>query len=164
VETSTVNIGTTIAVVADMNNLVFEGQIDESEVGKLHEGQELELTIGAIENITFGATLEYIAPKGSQQSEGSIQFAFRAARKPQQKAVIRAGYSANAKIILDKREHVLALPESVILFDKQQKPYVELETNPQTFERRSISLGLSDGLKVEVTSGLTISDKVKDIK
>jgi len=153
--------GTILAVIADMKALVFEGKIDESEVGKLHSGLELELTIGAIENQTFKATLEYIAPKGMLENQGAIQFMFRAALVPQNKAVIRAGYSANARIILDKRVDVLTISENVILFDKEQNSYVEVETAPQQFTRRDIILGLSDGIKAEILSGLTLADKVK---
>jgi HlyD family secretion protein len=161
VETNTFNAGTTIAMIADMSALVFEGTIDESEVGKLHEGMELQLTIGAIEGKTFTALLEYISPKGEQEREGAVQFKIKAAVQQEEGIVIRAGYSANAKIVLDKREKVLTLQESMILYDKEQKPYVEIEVAEQQFERRDLELGLSDGVKVEILAGLTLDDKVK---
>ena len=161
VETNTFNPGTTIAVIADMSALVFEGKIDESEVGKLTEGMTLQLTIGAIEDATFMATLEYIAPKGSQEQDGAVQFQIKAAVKPEEGILIRAGYSANAKIVLAKRENVLTLSESLILYDTDQKPYVEIEVSEQQFERRDLELGLSDGINVEVISGLVLEDKVK---
>lgn len=161
VETNTFNAGTTIAMIADMSALVFEGAIDESEVGKLHEGMQLQLTIGAIEGETFTANLEYIAPKGVQESEGAVQFKIKAAVQQEEGIVIRAGYSANAKIVLDKRENVLTLQESMILYDKEQKPYVEIEVAERQFERRDLELGLSDGVNVEILAGLTLDDKVK---
>jgi HlyD family secretion protein len=161
VETSAFNEGTTIAVVADMNALVFEGKIDESEVGKLQEGMELNLTIGAIEGQEFKATLEYIAPKGNKEGDGAVQFQIKAAVKPEKEVLIRAGYSANAKIVLAKKEKVLTLLESLILYDKEQQPYVEVEVGEQQFERRDLELGLSDGINVEILSGITLDDKIK---
>jgi HlyD family secretion protein len=156
--------GTVVAVISNMDELVFEGDIDESEVGKLRLGLELDVTIGAIEDKTFKATLDYISPKGVQQNQGAVQFAFKAALAPQKESVIRAGYSANAKIILDKRVNVLTLAENAILFDKDQRPYVEIETKPQRFERRDVTLGLSDGIKSEVLSGIALGDRVKSVK
>lgn len=162
VETSAFNEGTTIATVADMNALIFEGKIDESEVGKLQKGMELQLTIGAIEGKVFKATLEYIAPKGTQEREGAVQFQIKAAVEPQEGVLIRAGYSANAKIVLAKKEQVLTLPESLIHYDKEEKPYVEIEVNEQQFEKRYIETGLSDGINVEIVAKLTKEDKIKD--
>lgn len=164
VETNSYNAGTTIAIIADMTELVFEGFIDESEVGKLHEGMELQLTIGAIEETTFNAILEYISPKGASDQDGAVQFQIKAAIDQQEGIFIRAGYSANAKIVLDKRDDVLILSESLIHYDKQQQPYVELETGEQQFERRDLELGLSDGIYVEILSGLVLADKVKKLQ
>ncbi len=161
VETSSFNEGTTIAMIADMSELVFEGNIDESEVGKLREGMELNLTIGAIEGEEFKATLEYIAPKGKQEQEGAVQFQIKAAVQPKEAILIRAGYSANGKIVLDKREQVLTVKESLILYDKDQKPYVEVEIGEQQFEKRVLELGISDGIDVEVLAGITEDDKIK---
>jgi HlyD family secretion protein len=159
IERNNFNEGTTIATVADMRSLVFEGKIDESEVGKLKENMDLLLTIGAIEGRVFNAKLEYIAPKGVLE-EGSIKFPIRAKVLLDEKDFIRAGYSANADIVLDKREKVLAIKESMLKFEKE-KPYVEVEKAPQVFERRDVKTGLSDGINIEVVSGLKTSEKVK---
>jgi HlyD family secretion protein len=151
-ETNNFNPGTTIAYVADMNDMIFEGRVDESEVGKIKEGMELELKIGAIDDLRFKGRLEYIAPKGFDD-EGTIQFAIRAAMEPLEGVFIRAGYSANADIVLDRREQVLAVRESTLAFERG-KPYVEVEVAPQVFERREVTLGLSDGIHIEVLSGI----------
>lgn len=163
VETNSFNEGTTIGIIADMSALIFEGNIDESEVGKLREGMEINLTIGAIENETFKATLEYIAPKGKREQNGAVQFQIKAAVEPKDGVLIRAGYSANGKIVLVRKEGVLTIKESFISYDKDQQPYVEVEIADQQFEKRSIELGLSDGRNVEILSGITINDKIKQL-
>lgn len=161
IEANTFNAGTTIATVADMDEMVFKGTVDESEVGKLREGMTLLLTIGAIEDRQFEATLEYISPKGVEQ-EGAIQFEIRAALElPDSSTFIRANYSATADIVLDRRDDVLAVQESWLEFDGDQ-PYVEVETAPQQFERRDLKLGISDGIAVEVLDGVTAEDRIKD--
>jgi HlyD family secretion protein len=160
IEANTFNDGTTIAAVADMDEMVFEGKVDESEVGKLQEGMELLLTVGAIEEKSLTATLEYIAPKGVEE-EGAIQFEIRAALELTGDVFVRANYSANADIVLDRREDVLAIQESWLQFE-DDGTYVEVETNPQSFEKREIETGLSDGIVIEVLSGLSESDRVKD--
>ncbi|RIJ36631.1 efflux RND transporter periplasmic adaptor subunit [Pontibacter oryzae] len=159
IERNNFNEGTTIASVADMRSLIFEGKIDESEVGKLKENMDLLLTIGAIEGRVFNATLEYIAPKGVDE-EGSIKFPIRAKVLLDEKDFIRAGYSANADIVLDKREKALAIKESMLKFEKEE-PYVEVETSPQVFEKRKIKTGISDGINIEILAGLQKKDKVK---
>ena len=159
IESNTFNAGTSIAIVADMGEMIFEGKIDETEVGKIKEGMELLLTVGAIEDKEFKAILEYIAPKGVEEN-GAIQFEIRASVTLSDSVFIRAGYSANAAIVLDKRDSVLVIPESLIQFENDT-PYVEVETEPQTFERRDIKLGLSDGINVEILNGLGKEDKVK---
>ena len=161
VETNDFNAGTTIAVIADMSRLAFEGKIDESEVGKIEEGMEINLTIGALEDHSCKATLENIAPKGSQENDGAVQFKIKAAVEPAEGILIRAGYSANAKIVLDQRKHVLTLPERVIDYDENGHAYVDVEIAAQQFERRDLDLGLSDGIYVEILSGITIKDKIK---
>jgi HlyD family secretion protein len=158
-ESNTFNDGTTIATLADMSELIFEGKVDESEVGKLKPGMAIVLTIGALEPAKFDATLEHIAPKGVDEN-GAIQFKIRAAVKQPEDAVIRANYSANADIVLDRRDQVLALKESLLQFDKEV-PYVEVETAPQKFEKRTLKTGLSDGVTIEVLEGLSKDDKVK---
>ena len=159
IETNTFNDGTTIATLADMSELIFEGKVDESEVGKLRPGMAIVLTIGALEPAKFDATLEYIAPKGVDEN-GAIQFKIRAAVKQTPDVMIRANYSANADIVLDRRDKVLAIKESLLQFDKDET-YVEVETAPQKFEKRKLKTGLSDGVTMEIVEGLTKDDKVK---
>jgi len=158
-ETNNFNAGTTLATVADMDDMIFEGKVDESEVGKLQPGMTLLLTIGAVQGHELEATLEHIAPKGKEQ-DGAIQFEIRAALKPQSDVLVRANYSANADIVLDRRDNVLAINESLLQFDGDKK-LVEVEVGPQRFEKREIQTGLSDGIQIEVVSGLTESDKLK---
>ena len=159
IESNTFNDGTTIASLADMDELIFEGKVDESEVGKIRPGMDILLTIGALEPARFRAVLEYIAPKGVEEN-GAIQFKIRAALRESGDALIRANYSANADIVLDRREQVLALKESLLQFDGE-KAFVEVETAPQRFERREIRTGLSDGILIEIVEGLTKDDRVK---
>lgn len=159
IESNTFNEGTTLATIADMEDMVFEGTVDESEVGKLREGMALVLTIGAIQDTKLDATLEHVAPKG-KEVEGAIQFEIRAALKPSPDLFIRANYSANADVVLDRRDNVLAISEGLLQFE-EGKTFVEVETAPQKFERREIQTGLSDGILIEVISGLSETDKVK---
>jgi HlyD family secretion protein len=162
IEANTFNDGTTIATVAEMKEMVFEGFVDESEVGKLREGMELLLTVGAIDREQFAATLEYIAPKGVEV-EGAIQFEIRAAMELREGHFIRANYSANADIVLDRRDGVLAIQESWLQFDGDEgDPYVEVEVAAQRFERRPIETGLSDGITIQVVSGLREDERIKD--
>jgi HlyD family secretion protein len=158
-ETNTFSEGTTIAFVADMTDMIFEGQVDESEVGRIREGMPLTITVGALDNARLEGTLEFIAPKGVLQ-EGAVQFAIKAAITPVEGLFVRAGSSANADIVLDRRTQVLGLREALLQFEDGE-PYVEVEVGPQQFERRPVELGLSDGLVVEVKSGLTLEDRVK---
>lgn len=158
-ETSTFQAGTTIATLADMNDMIFEGLVDESEVGKLKPGMELLLNIGALEGKPFKATLEYISPKGVTD-QGAIKFTIRAAVTLDKELFLRSNYSANADIVLDKREDVLAINERNLLIEGE-KTYVEVETAPQQFEKREITTGLSDGINMEVVSGLTPQEKIK---
>ena len=159
IESNTFNEGTTIAFVADMNEMIFEGKVDESEVGKLKEGMDLNLTIGALDTETFQAKLEFISPKGVEE-EGAIQFPIKAEVNLRDNSFLRAGYSANADIVLEKRDDVLAIKEQNLLFE-ENKVFGELQTAPQKFERREIPVGLSDGIKIEVLSGLSENDLVK---
>jgi HlyD family secretion protein len=162
IEANTFNDGTTIATVADMDEMVFEGFVDESEVGKLSEGMELVLTVGAIDKERFTARLEYISPKGVEE-DGAIQFEIRAALELAEGHRLRANYSANADIVLDRRDDVLAIQESWLQFEGEEGPaYVEVETAPQRFEKRPVETGLSDGITIQVLSGLSEDDKVKD--
>ncbi|MEM7050994.1 MAG: efflux RND transporter periplasmic adaptor subunit [Acidobacteriota bacterium] len=160
IESNTFNDGTTIATIADMDELIFEGQVDESEVGKLSEGMDLELTIGAIDSERFAAELEYIAPKGVE-IDGAIQFEIRAALTLKDELFVRANYSANADIILARRDDVLSIKESWLQFEGGT-PFVEVETAPQSFERRDIETGLSDGINIEIVTGLGEGERIKD--
>ena len=159
IESNTFNEGTTIASIANMSEMIFEGKLDESEVGKVEEGMEIVLTIGAIDKQTFKAKLEYIAPKGVTEN-GAIQFLIRASINKVNGSFLRAGYSSNADIILSKKENVLAVPESVLQFE-DDKPYVEIENGTQNFEKRKIKTGLSDGINIEILEGIKKTDKIK---
>jgi HlyD family secretion protein len=159
VETSTFQSGTTLATLADMNDMIFEGLVDESEVGKLKPGMELVLNVGALEGKPFGATLEYISPKGVTD-QGTIKFTIRAAVKLDKDLFLRSNYSANADIVLDKREDALAVNEGNLIVEGD-KTFVDVQTAPQQFEKREIKTGLSDGINIEVVSGLTGQDRIK---
>lgn len=161
IESNTFNEGTTIASVADMNEMIFEGKVDESEVGKLKEGMDLDLMVGALDTERFKAQLEFISPKGIEE-EGAVQFPIKAKVSLQESAFLRAGYSANADIVLDKRDSVLAIRESNLLFEGD-KIFVEVQTAHQQFEKREIVTGLSDGINIEVLKGLEKKDFVKKI-
>lgn len=152
---------TKVKIIPDMGEMIFKGKVDESEVGKIRPGMHLILAVGAIENETFDATLEYISPKGAEE-KGAIKFEIKASIKLKQTHFLRAGYSANADIVLDRRDNVLAVAvdESLLQFDGD-KPFVEIESKPHQFEKRAIRVGLSDGISIEITAGLTETDKIK---
>ncbi|EDM45666.1 methyl-accepting chemotaxis sensory transducer [unidentified eubacterium SCB49] len=161
IEANNFNDGTTIATIADVNKMIFEGKVDESEVGKITENLPLEITVGAIENKNFEAVLDYIAPKGVSEN-GAIQFEIKGTLAKKDSTFIRAGLSANASIILAKAEDVLAIKEALVQYDTEtKKPYVEIATGDQEFERRDIEIGVSDGIFVEVLSGITKEDEIK---
>jgi len=159
IESNTFNSGTTIATVADMGEMIFKGKVDETEVGKIHQGMKLMLSIGAIEKEKFDAELEYISPKGKEEN-GAIQFEIKAKIKLKDNLFIRSGYSANADIVLDHRDSVLCIEEGLIEF-KGDSTYVEVEKTPQQYEKRLIKTGLSDGINIEVVKGLTKKEKIK---
>jgi HlyD family secretion protein len=159
IEANVFNVGTTIATVADMTKMIFKGRVDESDVGKIKEGMNLLLTIGAMETEKYNATLEYIAPKGVKES-GAIQFEIRAAVTLDPSQFLRAGYSATADIVFEQRKNVLALKESLLQFDGDTV-FVEVETAPQQFKKRTIEVGLSDGINIEIVSGLSKTDRIK---
>lgn len=160
IERNNFNEGTTVAIVADMSSLIFEGKIDESEVGKIKVGMPLNLTIGAIPDKVFKAELEYIAPKGKTE-EGAVKFDIRAKVLLEPGDYIRAGYSANADIVLDTRSQVLAIKESTLQFGKKDSVFVEVERADRQFEKRLIKTGISDGINIEVLSGISKNDKLK---
>ena len=159
---NTFNDGTTIATVANMNDLIFKGKIDETEVGRIHEGMPVKLTIGALQNLTFDAELEYISPKGVEEN-GANQFEIKAAVHAPDSVQIRSGYSANAEIVLQRARKVLAVPEGVIEFSGDSTfVWVMTDSIPeQKFERRQIKTGMSDGIKLEIKEGLTGKEKVR---
>ena len=153
IERNNFNEGTSIAIIADMKSIIFEGKVDESEVGKLQEGMNLLMTVGAIPDQEFDAVLEFISPKGEEE-EGTVKFEVKAAIKRYDDDIfLRAGYSANADIIIDKRDQVVTIQERDVIYEDEKK-YVDLVTGDQETERQEISTGLSDGLIVEVTSGV----------
>ena len=162
IQSNTFNAGTTIAVVADMTDMIFEGKVDETEVGKIREGMDIILTIGAIDNEQFNAVLTYLSPKGVEEN-GAIQFEIKADVNLKEGQFIRAGYSANASIVLEQRDSVLVIPEGLLKFEGDSA-YVEVETDSQVFEKRFIQIGLSDGINIEVIDGLTTEEKIKGEK
>ena len=161
---NTFNDGTTIATVADMQDLLFVGNIDETEVGKLREGMRMDLVIGALNDQRFSATLEYIAPKGTEQN-GAMMFEIKGAATIPDSVVIRAGYSANAEIVLAERVNVLTIPEYTVEMEGD-KSYIQLitDTATQATERREIRTGLSDGLQIEVLDGVQEGDIIRGNK
>ncbi|MGB5378051.1 efflux RND transporter periplasmic adaptor subunit [Muriicola sp.] len=161
IESNNFNEGTTIAAIADVDKMIFEGKVDESEVGKIRENLPLEITVGAIENKVFTAVLDYIAPKGKAEN-GAIQFEIKGTLNKGDTVFIRAGLSANASIILARADSVLAIKEALVQFDTDtKKPFVEIATGDQQFTRKELELGISDGIYVEIKSGITAQDKIK---
>lgn len=155
------NAGTTIATIADLNKMIFEGKVDEAEVGKLKVGMPLEVNLGAIEDQSLEAKLKFIAPKGNEE-QGAVQFIIEADLFLNDSIFIRAGYSANASLVLERKDSIMAIPESLLQFDREtEKPYVEISLGEQTFEKRDIEIGISDGVNVEIISGLTKEDLIK---
>ncbi len=164
IQANTFNDGTTIASVADMSNMLFQGKVDETDVGKLREAMPVKLTIGALQNVELDARLEYVSPKAAEEN-GVIMFEVKAAVKIPEDIFVRAGYSANANILIESRENVLTLPESTLEFEGE-KTYVQVLTGPedaeeQIFERREVSVGLSNGIDIEITEGLAADEKVR---
>ncbi len=162
IQSNSFNDGTTIASVADMNDMIFKGNVDETEIGRIHEGMPIKLTIGAMDSRTFEASLEYVSPKGVEKN-GAIQFEIKAAVKIPADAFIRSGYSANAEIVLKRAENVVTIPESCVEF-AGDSAFVQVLTQAkpkQIFKRRQVKVGLSDGIKIEIQSGLTLKDKIR---
>jgi len=159
---NTFNDGTTIATVANMKDLIFKGKIDETEVGRIHENMQVKITIGALQDISFKAILEYISPKAVEQN-GANQFEIKAAVEVPDSVMIRSGYSANAEIVLAKANQVLTVPESAIEFKGDSTFVYTLvsETPQQTFERKAVQIGLSDGIQIEVKKGLELGTKIR---
>ena len=161
IQSNSFNDGTTIASVADMGDMLFVGKMDETEVGKIHAGMPLTITIGALQDKSFDAVLEYVSPKGVEEN-GAILFEMKAAMKIPADVFVRAGYSANADILLAKTDSVLKLPESSIEFSGDTAFVQVLKTEtPQTFERQQVEVGLSDGIHIEIKSGVKEKEKVR---
>lgn len=159
---NTFNDGTTIATVADMNDIIFRGNIDETEVGRINEGMPVKITLGALQDLTFDAKLEYISPKGVEQN-GANQFEIKAAMSAPDSVTIRSGYSANAEIVLSRASNIVAISEGTIEFSGDTTyVYVQTASEPkQTFERRRVVTGLSDGIRMEIKSGLNEGEVVR---
>ena len=155
------NAGTTIATIADLNKMIFEGKVDEAEVGKLRVGIPLEVNLGAIEDQALEAQLKFIAPKGNEE-QGAVQFIIEADLFLNDSIFVRAGYSANASLVLERKDSIMAIPEALLQFDREtEEPYVEVQTEDQKFDRRDVEIGISDGVNVEIISGLTKEDQIK---
>ncbi len=159
IQANTMNDGTTVATVANMKDLIFDGQIDETEVGSLSEGMPVVISIGALQDYSFDATLEYISPK-AVESNGANQFEIKAAVKADPDKKIRSGYSANAEIVLQKAEQVLAVSESALEF-AGDSTFVYLKGADGTFTRTPVTTGISDGLNIEIKDGLKEGDIVR---
>ncbi|HPW90268.1 MAG TPA: efflux RND transporter periplasmic adaptor subunit [Paludibacteraceae bacterium] len=166
IQSNNFNDGTTIATIADMNDMIFKGKIDETEVGRIHEGMPIVLTVGALQDKKFNATLEYISPKGVEEN-GAVMFEMKAAARIPDSVVIRAGYSANAEIILDQRTDVLTIPESAVSFENDSAfVYVLKSTkdNTQSFDKKFVELGLSDGINIQIIKGVVDSMKIRGLQ
>lgn len=161
IESNSFNAGTTIAIIADLKKMIFEGKVDEAEVGKLIIGMPLTVNLGAIQDKEFEAKLKFIAPKGNEE-QGAVQFRIEGDVTLDDDFFVRAGYSANASLVLERKDSILALSEALLQFDKQtEQAYVEIEVGEQKFERKDIEIGISDGINVEIVSGITLEDKIK---
>ena len=162
IQVNTMNEGTTIAAVANMNNLIFRGNIDETEVGQLVNGMNMKITIGALQDLKFDAALEYVSPK-AVESNGANQFEIKAAVKLSEGSKIRSGYSANAEIVLARADKVLSIPESAIEFsgDSTFVYVIKGEGKNKTYDRTYVETGLSDGVNIEIKKGITVKDKVR---
>lgn len=162
IESNTMNAGTTIATLADVSNMIFEGKVDEAEVGKLKEGMPIKITIGALSGESFEGTLYFISPLG-EDDNGTVKFEIKANIQLKEDIFIRAGYSANAEIILETVENVLAIKEGLLRFEEDGKAYVEVQTNSEEnpYEKRLVELGVSDGTNVEIKGGITKDDAIK---
>ncbi|MBR2777616.1 MAG: efflux RND transporter periplasmic adaptor subunit [Prevotella sp.] len=162
IQVNTMNEGTTIASVANMNNLIFRGNIDETEVGQLVSGMNMKITIGALQDLKFDAALEYISPK-AVESNGANQFEIKAAVKLTEGGKIRSGYSANAEIVLARADKVLSIPESAIEFsgDSTFVYVIKGDGKDKQYERTQVTTGLSDGVNIEIKKGITQKDKVR---
>ncbi len=161
IESNTFNAGTTIATVADMSIMIFEGKVDEAEVGKLEEGKEITVILGAINQKKFPATLTFIAPKGKEEN-GAVQFTIKADVTIEASTKIRAGYSANAEIEIESKDSTLCIKEALLQFNRiTEAPFVEIQLEDGKFEKKDVELGISDGINIEILEGVEEGDKIK---
>lgn len=159
IEANTFNAGTTIATIADINKMIFEGKVDESDAGMMKIGMPMNIVIGALQDEKLQGNLSFIAPQGYDEN-GAVKYNIKADLKIPNGVLIRAGYSANAEIVLNERKDVLSVREALVQFDEQNKPFVEILQPNGEYKKQDITLGLSDGLYVEV-HGININDKIK---
>ena len=159
IQANTMNDGTTVATVANMSDLIFDGNIDETEVGSLVEGMPMHISIGALPDYSSEAALEYISPK-AVENNGANQFEIKAAVQVNSDHMIRSGYSANAEIVLETLAQVLSIPESALEFDGEDT-YVYRKNASGGYDRIQVQTGLSDGINIEVKSGLQAGDKLR---
>ncbi len=161
IESNNFNEGTTIATIADMSVMIFEGKVDEAEVGKLTEGEAIKVVIGAIKDKEFPAKLTFVAPKGVEEN-GAVQFTVKANVDIEASTKIRAGYSANAEIEIEAKDSVFAIREALLQYNRiTEKPFVEVLDGEDKYKKVDVELGISDGINVEITEGLKEGDKVK---
>ena len=161
IQSNNFNAGTTIATVADMSKMIFEGKVDESEVGKLEEGKQITVVLGAINEKEFPAVLTFVAPKGIEQN-GAVQFTIKADVDINSSTRIRAGYSANAEIELESKDSILVIKEALLQFNRiTEKPFIELLKQDGRFQVKNVEIGISDGVNVEIIEGLDEGDKIK---
>ena len=161
IQSNNFNAGTTIATIADMSKMIFEGKVDESEVGKLEEGKDIKVILGAINEKEFPAVLTFVAPKGVEEN-GAVQFTIKADVTIETTTKIRAGYSANAEIEIESKDSILVIKEALLQFNRiTEKPYVELQNENGNFTKKNIEIGLSDGINVEILEGIEEGDKIK---
>ena len=155
------NAGTSVAIIADLSQMIFEGKVDEAEVGNLTNGMKIIVSMAAIPNKEFDAKLKFVAPKGTEEG-GAVQFKIEAELALDDDTFVRAGYSANGALVVNSKTDIMVIPEAVLQFDRRtQQPFVEIEISDQNFERRELETGLSDGIKVEVLSGVEMTDNIK---
>ena len=161
IESNNFNAGTTIATVADMSQMIFEGKVDESEVEKLEEGIDIKVILGAINEKDFPAKLTFVAPKGIEQN-GAVQFTIKADVEVESSKSIRAGYSANAEIEVESKDSVLVINESLLQFNRiTEKPFVEILSDKGEFRTKNVEIGISDGINVEIIEGVKLTDQIK---
>ncbi|WNH08959.1 efflux RND transporter periplasmic adaptor subunit [Thalassobellus suaedae] len=161
IQSNNFNAGTTIATIADMSLMIFEGKVDEAEVGKLEEGKDIKVILGAINDKEFPAKLIFVAPKGIEEN-GAVQFTIKANVTIDASTNVRAGYSANAEIDIESKDSVFAIKEALLQYNRiTEKPFVEVQKEEGKYEKVNVELGLSDGINVEITEGIKEGDKIK---